>query len=756
MVTATVVILCGCGDRKDGAAQQGDTVDRGPDPALNAAREALDDGLSWTASLRIAPVLADTARRTPEAEIIAARAAAGWGGWDRVRDLLQGRPWLDTLFDGRGRELLARAALRRREFGAAVPEARSALRASRTREDSAVRTVLLARAFDGNEQPDSARALYLASAELFPSIADWLVLRAMVLEPDSARRADRYGSIAIAPAVDHVALTEARATLRAGDTTGAIRAQRALGRYTRVAELQLARARNRADSAAIRDSMMDRIGRASRPPDGMIDLLTRVFGKLPAKDELTIARTAAAWGPADRAISGFARAFEGGQGTSRDRWLYGNVLARIGRYDDAAAQYGRVTGELAPDAAYLRARSILRAGNLSSSRTELRNLLRRYPDDAAAVIARVLLADLAIDEGRDDDARETLLATGRTAPRVNLTPSALFSAAIIAYAHGEVKTAATEFDSIVARYPDSDAALSARYWAGRAWERAGDSARARERWRDVLKRYPYTYYATRSGRRLGVPLTIPAGTTTVEKFEDITAAMARSETLDSLGLEDESLLELDDLGRRSGESTERLLATATAFSAHDHAARALQLATRALGRGAATDTVTYRLLFPVLEVEGLLRLAREHGADPALVAGLIRQESTFNPRATSGAGARGLMQVMPQVGEQMARSLHYPVWDPVLLYQPSVSLQMGIQHLSELQADYPDLPHVLAAYNAGRSRVERWENRHGVGDDPELFTERIPFRETRDYVRLVIRNMEIYRALYGWGKSGER
>jgi soluble lytic murein transglycosylase len=89
----------------------------------------------------------------------------------------------------------------------------------------------------------------------------------------------------------------------------------------------------------------------------------------------------------------------------------------------------------------------------------------------------------------------------------------------------------------------------------------------------------------------------------------------------------------------------------------------------------------------------------------------------------------------------------------VLLYQPSVSLQMGIQHLAELLGDYPDLPHVLAAYNAGRSRVERWENRHGVGDDPELFTERIPFRETRDYVRLVIRNMEIYRALYGWEKT---
>jgi soluble lytic murein transglycosylase len=85
----------------------------------------------------------------------------------------------------------------------------------------------------------------------------------------------------------------------------------------------------------------------------------------------------------------------------------------------------------------------------------------------------------------------------------------------------------------------------------------------------------------------------------------------------------------------------------------------------------------------------------------------------------------------------------------VLLYQPDVSLQLGAYHLQELTGRYAQTVHVLAAYNAGVSRVERWSQRIGV-DDPEVFTERIPFAETRGYVRAIQRNQDIYRSLYAW------
>jgi len=121
----------------------------------------------------------------------------------------------------------------------------------------------------------------------------------------------------------------------------------------------------------------------------------------------------------------------------------------------------------------------------------------------------------------------------------------------------------------------------------------------------------------------------------------------------------------------------------------------------------------------------------------------------FDPAATSGVGARGLMQIMPEVGRGLAQAAGFPIWDPVLLYQSDVSLQLGTRHLEELARRYTRPVEVLAAYNAGASRVERWSERAGAAD-AELFAERIPYVETRDYVRIIQRNRDLYRSLYDW------
>jgi len=195
-------------------------------------------------------------------------------------------------------------------------------------------------------------------------------------------------------------------------------------------------------------------------------------------------------------------------------------------------------------------------------------------------------------------------------------------------------------------------------------------------------------------------------------------------------------------------SPDRSLATARAFLSTGQASRAMRLAQKLID-GGQRDARAYLLLYPVVDRPELSRDATARGLDPALVAGLIRQESSFGVRAVSVAGARGLMQVLPAVGEEISRSLKYPVWSPALLFDADANLQLGTAHLSSYMTRYGALPRVLAAYNAGGSRVARWSARAGV-DDPEIFTERIPFVETRDYVRIVQRNAEMYRRLYSW------
>jgi soluble lytic murein transglycosylase len=321
---------------------------------------------------------------------------------------------------------------------------------------------------------------------------------------------------------------------------------------------------------------------------------------------------------------------------------------------------------------------------------------------------------------------------------------------MIALLAGDAKGAALEFDALGRRFPRSDEVGASTYWAGRSWDLAGEGGAARERWERLAAGDPGSYYTGLAIRRLGRPeWAAPAADDSFSPIPAADSAMARAGLLSRLGLAAESRWEYDRLVRQSDSSFERLLALAHAFRRDGLASQAIQLARRALALGAPADARTYRLLYPVVLEDALLAEAREHGLDASLVAALIRQESMFNPGATSPVGARGLMQVMPDLGGRLAQSLAYPLWDPVLLYQPDVSLQLGAYHLQELAGRYVEPVHVLAAYNAGASRVERWSQRIGV-DDPEVFTDRIPFAETRGYVRAIQRNQEIYRSLYAW------
>jgi peptidoglycan lytic transglycosylase len=229
--------------------------------------------------------------------------------------------------------------------------------------------------------------------------------------------------------------------------------------------------------------------------------------------------------------------------------------------------------------------------------------------------------------------------------------------------------------------------------------------------------------------------------------------LTRISLLDRLGMDVEARFEYDALDEAASRSPQRLAATAQALIERGQSSRAIRLAQRLVDDG-HRDVAAYRLLFPLFDRDELARDAKANALDPVLVAALVRQESAFNPRAVSVAGARGLMQVLPSVGAEVSRALTYPVWYPALLFDPDANLQLGTAHLALFLRQHGAVPRVLAAYNAGGSRVARWVTKAGA-DDPELFAERIPFAETRDYVRLVQRNAEVYRALYDWGPGDQ-
>jgi soluble lytic murein transglycosylase len=150
------------------------------------------------------------------------------------------------------------------------------------------------------------------------------------------------------------------------------------------------------------------------------------------------------------------------------------------------------------------------------------------------------------------------------------------------------------------------------------------------------------------------------------------------------------------------------------------------------------------VLYPRPYLEFLTKTLRGENIDPIVVLSLIRQESVFNPNARSRVGARGLMQLMPKTAKRYKGSVN-----DSHLVNPEINIDLGTRYMKTLMKRYDgNLVYVLAAYNAGESRVERWKNSYFDSDQTILKNiESIPFLETRNYVKLIFRNIFFYKLL---------
>ncbi len=717
------------------------------DPLAVRADSLVRAGRPWRATALLAPRLTAPQGAAPEVRLAGARAAAAWEGWTEVDRLLRGAPWLDGQYGGEGRELLARSELERGQD--ARVDAALALTNARDDESRVTRHVLLARAHDRANARDSAATHYEFAVARLPRVSDWLRLRSAGVTDDSTARASILARVTNPAARARVASTDAQARERLGDFAGAARSFRRAG--SEVASLRVASlaARDASAKAAVVQRVLAYLKSAPAAAEARqaIDVLDKL-GPFTPDQELIVARAVATSVPA-RAAVGFARAVASAPLAPSDRMSYAESLSRSGKAADAMRVFESLADDpaLAPVAAYQAARLSLQVVG-TSTRKALQSVAQQYASVAdAAAPALLLLADLQVDDGDLTGAARSLHEIATRYPKTSQAPLARFRASLIDYSSSP-SIAAASFDSIVVLYPKSDEADAARYWSARALDANGRKTDASTQWRAIISASPLSYYAMRSAERLGVPAwTPPTGPDATPRDPGVDSAVARIATLQRLGMDVESRFEMEALAARAEQAPTRAASVADGLLRVNEPSRALRVALAAIDRGQGGRAL-YRAAYPVLHQDALVEQSTRNSLDPALVAGLIRQESSWNPRAVSVASARGLMQLLPSVGASIATSHGYPLWNVALLFEPDVNLELGTAHLStSLRRDTPP-ERALAAYNAGGSRLARWIKRPG-SDDPELFTEWIPYTETRDYVRLVTRNASVYRILYG-------
>jgi soluble lytic murein transglycosylase len=359
-------------------------------------------------------------------------------------------------------------------------------------------------------------------------------------------------------------------------------------------------------------------------------------------------------------------------------------------------------------------------------------------------------------------------------PKGKYAERASWKLALFHYFQKEYGEAASGFWRYLKAYPNPSSAVPAAYWLGRCYEMLGIPENARYLYRRVQAVANDSYLGlcareseaslaksgnTENSSVSGIAFDQVIATCDAiriqaaflpEPGKGVLPAIERARQLWSAELPDMAISELRWAIQRSPQDEKALsYIMARIHAGNDDYHRAI-----ASLRGifpdytsmplAALPDEIWQLLYPVHHMEIISAQAAKSQLDPCLVIGLIRQESAFNENARSAADARGLMQILPATGSKLARQARIPRYSAKKLFQPETNIALGTLYLASLVQQYGKIELALAAYNAGGSRVDRWLKEFGDVDMPE-FVEKIPFSETRGYIKQVLSN----RALYG-------
>jgi soluble lytic murein transglycosylase len=383
-----------------------------------------------------------------------------------------------------------------------------------------------------------------------------------------------------------------------------------------------------------------------------------------------------------------------------------------------------------------------------------KKLMERYPGAAHVDRAFFAVADIYESQGKKDEAIALYNTIPRRFPGSQVRDDATWRLGWLYYGAGALGKASSTFKSLAGRTKEERYQTASLYWHARSAERSGDGETARAVYQQIHRSGEESYYHALARQRLaslGFPVWDARNDTPSSPAEreaplspDIAFHLARARELAALNLNPLAVMELGLASRFAGRQPQLQPLLMREYAKNYAYGRSVAIANQ-LPRG-VEERNRYR--FPLAYWETVHEKAQQQGLDPYLVLALIRQESLFDARARSPAAALGLMQLIPSTAARVAKQIGLPAPAHDMLLEPEFNVTLGTQYLKDLLNRYSSNWHkAIAAYNAGENAVDRWEKEIAT-DDMEEFVERIPYLETRQYVKLVLRNHLIYKRLY--------
>jgi len=422
------------------------------------------------------------------------------------------------------------------------------------------------------------------------------------------------------------------------------------------------------------------------------------------------------------------------------------------RYDVAARTLGlvvdRSSAERRPGLKLEQARLYVRAKDPARALTGLESIAGAGTE-AEKAESLYLKARVLEDLNREADAVTAYRAVAMQFPNREAAAASLWRLGWLAWVKRDVTSAQKSWTRLAELGGAGAYRLPALYWTGRAREQVG-TASAAELYNQILAEAPRSYYGMLAAGRLGRTreggvsgqIALPQ-----EPREALTddSSLARVVLLRRINLIEEAASELEEAVQGAVSNPVRLYGMASVYIEAERYHMALRIMRRHFQTLAATGDPSlprafWEMFYPYAWRDEMRDAAQRRGIDPYLVAAVVREESSYYPKATSPVGARGLMQLMPTTARLMS-----PGGD---LEDPGFNIELGTRFLAGLMREFNDPRLALAAYNAGPTRVRQWLNSRR-SDDIEAFVEQIPFDETRLYVKKVVLSWDEYRRIYG-------
>jgi tetratricopeptide (TPR) repeat protein len=319
------------------------------------------------------------------------------------------------------------------------------------------------------------------------------------------------------------------------------------------------------------------------------------------------------------------------------------------------------------------------------------------------------------------------------------------------------------------RFSRSSLGDDALYWRGKTLQKMGLEEEARVIYEKLLREYPLSYYTERITKQRD-DLNFVGLISTSEK-EDFTnleefllkyakieregqLSLLKAELFEEISFYKESIIELKETLNYYPGNIFLLFKLSDVYKKNLDYYNSLnysEIIFNYLMDNQQLDNLPFELwesLYPICFEDIIREYALKYEIDPLLVIAMIREESRFNSWDESIAGARGLMQIIFSTGEWIAQKINIIDFNDEMLFSPKVNISLGCWYIHYLKEKFSnDYILMISGYNAGPGITDQWLERYDQSD-LDNFVENIPYTETREHIKKVMKSYQMYKKLY--------